>query len=233
MRPLSRPTRAAGIPFVLVSAVHLGSQLAGASRTAEITQWFLMPLLAIGVVVAAGSQVRDRVVRLTLVALAFSWLGDTAPDLAPSGGRFLVLVGLFLVAQVVYIVAFLPYRHRSVLCRPGVVPYGLAVLALVTACAPRTGALLLPTVLYAGCLASMAILATGVHRWVGVGAAVFLVSDSLIALHAFTSWYALPRHGFWVMLTYVVGQALIAACVGRRARSGDAALLASAGDAAR
>jgi uncharacterized membrane protein YhhN len=58
----------------------------------------------------------------------------------------------------------------------------------------------------------MAALSTGVSRLAGIGGAVFLVSDALIALHEFAG-LDLPRHGFWVMLTYVVGQALIVAGV--------------------
>ena len=38
-----------------------------------------------------------------------------------------------------------------------------------------------------------------------------VVSDGLIALDAFAGWYDPPVPGFWVMLTYLSGQALIAA----------------------
>ena len=41
---------------------------------------------------------------------------------------------------------------------------------------------------------------------------MFLVSDALIALRAFAD-VELPAHSFWVMLTYVFGQALLVAAV--------------------
>lgn len=246
--PALRSRVLAGL-LVATTAVHLGAHLASAGRVADVTQWFLMPLLAAWVTTEVRAP-RDRLVRLVLAGLVASWLGDTAPRLAPSGSRFLVMVAFFLCAQACYIAAFWPFRARSVLgrlrtggagssnadgleprrtgaSRPrggrragaiGTLAYVVVLVALVAACAPGTGSLLVPTVVYGVCLVSMAALATGVSRRVALGAAIFLVSDSLIALQAFTSWYAVPEHGFWVMLTYVVGQVLIASGVVARAR---------------
>jgi len=217
--------------LAVTTVVHLGAHLASATRLAEVTQWFLMPLLAAWVATAVGAPRHrpDRLVRFTLAGLAASWLGDTAPDLAPASSSFLVMVGFFLCAQICYIAAFWPSRARSVLGprgtdasgsrrtgtvgTVGTVAYVVVLIGLVAACAPGAGSLLVPTVVYGVCLVSMAALATGVNGRVALGGAIFLVSDSLIALHAFTSWYAVPQHGFWVMLTYVAGQALIASGV--------------------
>lgn len=208
--------------LALLTLVHLAAQLAGASTLADTSQWFLMPLVAVCLWLATrrdddGPARRSRLVRLTLVALGFSWLGDTAPDLADGDAAFLVMVGFFLCAQVTYAVAFWPYRAGSVLRRPlALAPYLLAFLVLVAACAPGAGSLLVPVVVYGACLVLMAVTATGVDRLAAVGGAVFLVSDALIALNAFAPWYALPAHGFWVMLTYVVGQVLLVLGVLRR-----------------
>ncbi|MDF2807573.1 MAG: lysoplasmalogenase [Cellulosimicrobium sp.] len=224
--------------LALLTLVHLAAQLAGASALADMSQWFLMPLLAGCLWLATrrtdgdGPARRSRLVRLTLVALGFSWLGDTAPDLADGDAAFLVMVGFFLCAQVTYSLAFWPYRAGSVLRRPlALAPYLLAFLVLVAACAPGAGALLVPVVVYGACLVLMAVTATGVDRLAAVGGAVFLVSDALIALDAFAPWYALPAHGFWVMLTYVVGQMLLVLGVLRRERAG-AVPLAEKGGAA-
>jgi uncharacterized membrane protein YhhN len=100
-----------------------------------------------------------------------------------------------------------------VLGRPAVLAYAAAFCALLVACAPGAGGLLVPVIVYGVCLTLMAVLATGVHPLTGLGGAVFFVSDGLIALDAFATWYAPPAPGFWVMSTYVVGQALIAAGV--------------------
>ncbi|MFJ1510565.1 lysoplasmalogenase [Cellulosimicrobium funkei] len=213
--------------LALLILVHLAAHLLGAETLADTSQWFLMPVLAGCLWLATRRHAdgdrpgrRSRLVRLTLVALGFSWLGDTAPDLADGDTAFLVMVGFFLCAQVVYTIAFWPYRAGSVLRRPlALVPYGLALLALVVACAPGAGPLLVPVVVYGVCLVTMAVVATGVDRLAAVGGAVFLLSDALIALNAFAPWYDLPGHGFWVMLTYVVGQVLLVLGVLRRERA--------------
>jgi hypothetical protein len=58
----------------------------------------------------------------------------------------------------------------------------------------------------------MAILSTGLGRLAGIGGLVFMLSDALIAIGAFTD-LELVAHGVWVMLTYVVGQTLIVLAV--------------------
>lgn len=192
-----------------MSVAHLVAELAGAGTVATVTQWLLMPALAAAVGFAAPGE------RLLLLALGFSWLGDSVPSLFSGDTRFLTMVGLFLCAQITYAVTFWPWRQRSVLRRPAVLGYVAAFGVLLTLCAPGAGGLLAPVVCYGLCLALMAVLATGVHPLTGVGGAVFLVSDGLIALDAFADWYDPPVPGFWVMVTYIAGQALIAAGVVR------------------
>lgn len=201
--------------YLLAVIAHLGAQLGGADRLADITQWALMPLLA-ATVLAATRWPRGRQVAATVVALGFSFLGDTAPDLVdPSGDApFLVMVAFFLAAQVAYVVAFAPAVRRSVLYRPvAALPYVVALTVLAGVVAPHAGRLLVPVAVYAGVLTSMAVLATGLGRWGALGGAVFLVSDSLIALRAFVPGLVLPLDGFSVMATYCLGQGLLAVAV--------------------
>ena len=150
-----------------------------------------------------------------LVALGLSWLGDSAPKLVDGDASFLVMVGFFLLAQVAYIAAFLPYRARSVLHvhRLRLVGYLAVVVALVAVCAAGAAAMLVPVLLYGGCLGAMAVLSTGVNRLTAVGGALFLVSDGLIALDAFVDGFGLPQQGFWVMATYLAAQAFLVAGV--------------------
>ncbi|NLU65119.1 lysoplasmalogenase [Rhodococcus sp. HNM0563] len=185
----------------------------------DATQWLLMPVLA-AVLVLGTAAPRSRLVELTLLALTFSWLGDTAPDLFDGDTAFLVLVGFFLCAQVTYIAAFAPYRSASVLHtrRWVLAVFAVAVVALVAVCAPGAGVLVAPVVLYALLLATMAVLASGVGRTVAIGAVAFVVSDSLIALRAFVDDFPLPLSGFWVMLTYIAAQVLITCGVMSRTR---------------
>lgn len=200
------------VPFVVLSVGHLVARLVGADAVAAGTQVLLMPALA-AVVLLATTRPRTRLVRIVLVALGFSWLGDGVPALFSGDARFLVMVGLFLCAQVAYVVAFWPDRRRSVLRRPAVAGYLVAFGALLAACAPGAGPLLVPVVCYGLCLTFMAVLATGVHPLTALGGATFFVSDGLIALDAFAGWYHPPVPGFWVLGSYVLGQALIVAGV--------------------
>lgn len=208
------PCQAAMALFVVIGVVHLGAQLAGASRVADRSQVLLMPTLAL-VVAVWTARPRTRRVRLVLVALGFSWLGDTVPDLVPHDVSFVVMIGFFLLAQVCYITAFAPGARRSAILRRPLLalPYALAFVVLVALCARGAGSVLGPLIVYGACLTTMAVLATGLGRLGGIGGAIFLVSDSLIALGAFADGFDLPVAGFWVMSTYLAGQGLLAVAV--------------------
>lgn len=229
----SRRIAVAAGAFALVSLVHLAAQLVDAGfgdagfvdagAVANVSQWLIVPLLA-AALTAATPPPRTRLVRLVLLALAFSWLGDTAPDAFVGDTAFLVMVGCFLCAQVAYIAAFLPYRDRSLLRRPAVACYVLAVLLLVVACAPGAGALLVPALVYGLCLGAMAVLSTGLGPVAGAGGALFLLSDAMIALGAFADWFTPPAEGFWVMATYIAGQALLVSGTLRADRRHEAAV---------
>jgi uncharacterized membrane protein YhhN len=193
-----------------VTLVHLGALVGDPDGlVANVTQDLLMPLLALSLVAATASP-RSGLVRLVLVALGFSWLGDAAPDLASGDNAFLVMVGFFLLAQVAYIAALLPFRDRSIVRRAplAVVPYAAVFVALIALTREGAGSLLVPVIVYGLALTAMAVLATGLGRLAGWGGAIFMLSDALIAINAFTD-LELPAHSVWVMLTYVLGQALI------------------------
>lgn len=203
--------------LVLLTLVHLAAQLVAPDGTvASVTQPLLMPSLA--VVLLAGTEApRPPMVRVVLVALFFSWLGDTVPRFLDGDAAFGAMLGCFLLAQVAYVVAFRRPRRQPLPTRPALtVPYLVAYGVLVAACFDGAGPLIVPVMVYGGALVTMAILATGLGRVAGIGGAVFMLSDSLIALHAFAG-LDLPAHSFWVMLTYVVGQALLVVAVRERA----------------
>ncbi len=204
--------------YGVVVTAHLAAQLLGAETVARWTQWGLMPALAVALVMARPRKdPLSRLQRLVLAGLGFSWLGDTLPHFFggtvgstdPGIASFLVLVAMFAVAQTLYAVAFWPYRDASVLRSPWLLAYLGAAMVMVALCAPGAGPLLPAVVLYAALIAVMAALATGVHRLTAVGAILFMVSDSIIALGAFAPWWNLNGQGFWVMSTYALAQSLI------------------------
>lgn len=207
MRPMSdRPGFSPPLfTFIVVSLVHLGAQLFDAPGFAATTQMVLMPTLA-WLLLVRGSAAPPRLVQWALLALFFSWLGDSLPRFSTGDTAFLLMVGGFLVAQICYVVAFWPLRNRSVLRRPILIaPYALGFIAFCFFAATRAGSLLPAVVAYALVLVTMAVLATGLGQLATTGALLFLLSDAMIGFGAFTD-DRLPGHGFWVMLTYLLAQ---------------------------
>lgn len=199
--------------LLLVWVVHLSGQLTMPNTLlTDATQVMLMPLLG-AVLIIGCIKPRSRLVNVVLIALFFSWLGDTVPRFLAGETGFLAMVGLFLVAQIFYIAAFWPLRKNSWMSKPvAVTPYGLALGALIALCYDGAGSLLVPVVIYGVALAAMAILATGLGKVAAIGGAIFFISDALIALRSFAD-IILPAHGFWVMFTYVLGQILLVVAV--------------------
>src|SRR5699024_2105558 len=177
--------------LAVVALVHLTGQLAGPTLLAHSTQVLLMPALA-GVLLAGTTAPRGRLVHLVLVALLFSWLGDSVPRFTTGDTSFLLLV-----------------------------PYGAFGILIVVLCAPQAGALLPAVAVYAAVIVAMAVLATGLGRLAGTGAVVFVASDALIALDTF-GVMTLPGQGFWVMSSYITAQTLLIMAVRHRAQQAPA-----------
>lgn len=207
---LTRTSRWWLAALVVVTIVHLGwIAFAPDHPAAVVTKAMLMPLIA-AVVVAAGRRPWPRVVRLVLLALVLSWLGDVVPEVVDYPTPILLGLAFFLLAQVAYIAAFWPWWRSSLpVRRPvAVLPYLAVLVLLLFVVRDGVGALLAPVTIYAVILTAMAVLASGLGRLATAGGAVFMLSDALLAVRVFTD-PDLPAHGVWVMLTYVVGQLLI------------------------
>ncbi len=207
------------IAFVVVTVVHLFGQVtAPGGALTDITQVLIVPALA-WVLLAGTPTPKSRLVRLVLAALVLSWLGDSLPRLAPDGSEigFVLMVVPFLLAQVAFIAAFLPYASRSVVKDIPILTVYVLIWLVVLAILIIGGGNIIASVVYGSAVVAMAVLATGIDVVAGVGGALFVVSDALIGMHAFLQ-VDLPMHGFWVMLTYALAQALIVLAVARRDR---------------
>jgi len=148
--------------------------------------------------------------RLLALALALSTAGDVLLDLDPR--LFAFGLGAFLAAHLTYICLF---TRNGVRLDPPRVAAVVAILAYSVTLAmwivPSVGALAVPVVLYVCALTAMvltAILARFRNPWVPVGAVLFLISDSLLAIHKFKT--AVPLHDYLVWTTYYLGQCGIA-----------------------
>lgn len=203
------------IPYAVAGVTNLLALAVGAESVAAVAQAMLMPALALTVL---GSGVRTRATAWLLVAIAASWLGDSLPKLA-GHLSFVAMVGGFLLAQFAYIIALAPRWRRSFVRKPvALLPYLAVIGALIALCAPNAGPMLVPLLVYAAALMAMSVLASGYGSLGTVGGALFLISDSLIALTTFSD-LAFPWRGPLIMFTYIVGQGLLALAVIRGERA--------------
>ncbi|WP_045298144.1 lysoplasmalogenase [Saccharothrix sp. ST-888] len=187
------------------SAAHLGAIATGASALQLATKPALMPLLAAHTLARA-----ERTPRLLTSALAASTGGDV---LLQVGGdtAFLAGMGSFAAAHVCYVTMFvkqgaLDDRRRTALVAAA---YAAAWAAMVSQLWPGLGDLKLPVALYSLLLASTAVTSSGLGWRTGLGGALFLLSDTLIATQL-AGWRELPGHEFWIMATYIAAQYLLA-----------------------
>lgn len=193
--------------YVGVCVVHLSLLLRG-SLIAETTQWLLMPAL-IALVLLVCRSVRLRLVRITLLALSVSWIGDSLPFLAPQEYDFVLRVAIFLIVMGCWATAFWPYRARSIInTRPQLLaPYAIALVGLVAVCVPGAGKLWPLLAVYGLLLIGVSALATGLNGVATWGGIFFIVADGLIALNVFVPDLRLPFMDFWAMLAYLLAQA--------------------------
>ncbi len=154
-------------------------------------------------------------------ALFFSWLGDIFLMLEDRGPAwFMAGLGSFLLAHIIYIIFFIRVRRSQAAPvkwnMPALVLIGLYAVLLVGFLYPYIGSLQTPIAIYALTIATM--LATALHafshsnrnagRYCITGAALFLCSDSLLAVNKF--YHSFPAAGVCIMATYGLAQFAIA-----------------------
>lgn len=187
-------------PYVVVALVNVVASFLGLAAVAALVKPFLMPLLLIPFVVLVARR-SVAVLVVGVIALVFAWAGDIAPG-------FIGMLVFFLCMQLAYIVLFARWSRTRVPPLWTIV-YALWWLVLVGVIGPHAGSLLIPVAIYGLALGSMAVLAAGTHALTTIGAALFLVSDSLLGMAHFVPAFAFPGHDGVVMLTYTAGQLLI------------------------
>ncbi len=194
-------SRALLAAFGLAAAVDLVSLLAGAELGHQLAKPLLMPLLAAHAVTRGAPK-------LLVAALLFGWGGDVFL-LSDADWAFLVGMGSFAAGHVCYLVLF-GRRRTSV---PLGIAYTAALVGTVALLWPDLPAdLRIPVAGYSLLLTAMAYRASSLGLLAGLGGALFLLSDTLIATGV-AAWPQLPAPDFWVMLTYIAAQYLLTAGV--------------------
>lgn len=195
-------------PYVVLSVVHLVvllGELDGVAVTA--TKVLLMPALVVAVVLARP-RVRSTA-WLLVAAIVLSWGGDAL--LTGSGdGWFVAGLLSFLAAHVAYVVLFLRLPAVGRRLPWWTLVYAAWFAGFLALLAPGLGGLLAPVAVYGLVLGTMAALAGGLGGLIALGGALFVVSDSVLALGRFLPGYEFALHDLVVMSTYLAAQGLIA-----------------------
>lgn len=191
--------RRATAVFVAVAVADTCLAAAGRDRLRRLTKPLLMPTLMAG---------RDRPTQL---ALALGGAGDVAL-LGAGDGAFRAGLASFLAGHLAWIAAL---RRRQaggrLRARPALAaPYLGAFGALNAYLWKRTGKERIPVAVYSTALLAMSLVALDrTSAKVATGGALFLVSDTLLALEKFGGVH-LPANEALVMGTYASAQALLA-----------------------
>jgi uncharacterized membrane protein YhhN len=167
----------------------------------------IVPIISLAIVAIVNIQGTKG--KLIFIGLIFSAVGDVF--LAISGKVFFVYgLSAFALAHTMYISAFIrnpSIRRSRFLLILIFILYGISILYILL---PNLGKMTLPVIAYIIVISLMGIssaLGKKNHYLVIIGAILFIVSDSIIAVNMFLSkvW----NSSFWIMITYYPAQFLI------------------------
>lgn len=196
------------IPYLIVSVVHLVALWLVDDSLSSVTKPLLMLTLLVCLLFALPRW-RTVVAVLATFALLFSLAGDVG--IASSGdASFVVALGSFLIAHLFYIALFLGKLGKRRLPLWSVV-YLAWWVALVVILAPHAQELLVPVAIYGLVLGAMGAIALTCNRWIALGGAFFVVSDTILGLNKFLPGFDLWQVHFVIMLSYLAAQGLIVA----------------------
>lgn len=203
-----RRQRLAWGAVALAWSVYLVMQVSGLHGPLRLgAKALVMATLLAWVLVALGS----RSPRWLVTGLTFAVLGDVLLDV-----RFEIGMVGFLLMQLSYIAGFLGLGAWAGLRSrwPLAVAYLLVGVGTTVALGPHLGELAIPVLVYSSAILTMAALAAGVDGRMGLGGAIFVLSDALIAVDKAGAGF--PGRGTLVMITYMAAQYLIVTGWARR-----------------
>ena len=207
------------IAYAAMSVANVTCEALGAGTATTVTKACLMPLLLAWLLVTMRrAESTPPSVRWLAVGVVFAWFGDLL--LSGDGDLFFMAgIGAFLVMQVCYIVAFtrVPGPGLVRAWKVAIIPYALVWVVMNVLVSSGVGALRLPVLIYSAVLVTMALAALDLVirvpqrlGWrVAIGAALFLVSDALIALTAFGPLTESRGASVVIMTTYLLAQGMI------------------------
>lgn len=211
---------------LLIFFIVVSLELTGVVLKLEWLTLFSKPLLMPALLAWAIAESRFHKVKLRvsiIIALTFSFLGDTFLLFDANDEIFFLLgLGSFLVAQTAYAFTFFKDIHKPI---PFSSAYQFAVIAFVVAYVSiffyklfsSLGEMAIPVFIYAIAVGSMGMMAALRFKSVPsksfslvlLGAVLFIISDTFIALDKFIFDGQLPFASMIIMSTYIIAQFLI------------------------
>lgn len=204
--------------------VSLG-ELVAVAISAERLQWVFKPLimLVLGTYYYTQSTQPISLTKSVMAAIVFSWIGDISLMFQGKNELyFMVGLGAFLIAHICYVMAYSQHiEKKEGAGLHGIqkfrfsLPIVLAGTGLITILYAHLGVFKIPVAVYAIVLMVMTLQAlfrygytNTVSFWfVFVGAILFMISDSMIAVNKFLVPFELA--GLAIMATYILAQFLI------------------------
>jgi uncharacterized membrane protein YhhN len=205
------------ILFSIILAIHLS----GILLKNQLTEYVSKPMIIVLLVfyfISETSKVETGLKKWIMTALLFSWLGDVVLLFQPRGSIFFLFgLSAFLLAHIFYIIFFHRIRVKENIRSN---PWLLAIVViyyvtLIIFLSPYLADMRLPVRIYGIVISFMFLLAmhmlfiknktTG--RLMMIGALLFVISDSILAINKFYQSFELS--GIVIMLTYGLAQLFI------------------------
>jgi uncharacterized membrane protein YhhN len=178
--------------------------------------YFTKPLIVLSLLIFffTRSQFLNKTIRVFMIlALICSLIGDVAllfDDINPN--YFIIGLASFLVAHVMYVLVFLKQKDPKKSPIGFMIAMFLYALFLFYMLKGGLGDLLIPVIVYMIVILSMSTTAflrqkyknNTSYNWVFIGAVLFMISDSILALNKF--YQPLPLSSIGIMLSYALAQ---------------------------
>lgn len=210
------------VAYFLIGVLEVISISGDFNLLHQIAKPLLMPTLAVFyLLIVKKSDV--SISWVILISLLFSWLGDVFLMFQTEEPIYFILgLGSFLIAHILYIVCYIKMSSTDKIDkdkRPRLARYDFFIvliwMTLITVLFPVLGEMKIPVVLYSMTITGMALAA--LHRYqktvtmsfwmVMIGALIFMLSDSMIAINKFLE--PIPNASILIMTTYIIAQYLI------------------------
>ncbi|MEO6611550.1 MAG: lysoplasmalogenase [Chitinophagaceae bacterium] len=207
--------------WLILFLLILGAHIAGIQLNNEIFQYVSKPLLlpVLGAYFLFETKgMASGLKKWVLLALFFSWAGDILLIFVARDELFFLLgLASFLLAHIFYIIFFHQVRIREGikgnpwLLLVVVIYYG----ALISWLSPYLGTMKIPVRIYGIVISFMFMLAMHMlaiknkpaGRWMMLGALLFVLSDSVLAINKFYNPF--EPAGIIIMLSYGLAQLFI------------------------